>query len=93
MPNDKCTTCGIEMTMPGRCRNCYEVELRLEEYIQSKKGFDFVLKTVLNQIWGNIMEITIDVPKKSIDQLMSVTDSNNKEEAIKKAIDFTNDRY
>ena len=39
------------------------------------------------------MEITIDIPKKSIDQLMSVTNSDNEEGAIKKAIDFTNDGY
>lgn len=39
------------------------------------------------------MEITIDIPKKSIDQLKSATNSDNKEDAIKKAIDFTNDKY
>lgn len=38
-------------------------------------------------------EITIDIPKKSIDQLMAVTHSDNEEEAIKEAVDFTNDRY
>lgn len=39
------------------------------------------------------MKITIDIPKKSIDQLISVTHSDNKEDAIIDAIDFTNDRY
>ena len=44
----KCTTCGIEIEMPGRCRNCYEVELRLKEYIKSKKGRRFVAKILIN---------------------------------------------
>ena len=39
------------------------------------------------------MEITIDIPQKSINQLMAVTDSDNEEDAIKEAIKFTSDRY
>jgi 5S rRNA maturation endonuclease (ribonuclease M5) len=39
------------------------------------------------------MEITIDIPKNTIKELISVTDSDNEGDAIKKAIDFTNDRY
>ena len=39
------------------------------------------------------MEITIDIPKKTIAQLISTTDSDSEENAIKKAIDFTNDKY
>ena len=39
------------------------------------------------------MKITIDIPKNTIKELISVTDSDNEEDAIKKAIDFTNDRY
>ena len=39
------------------------------------------------------MKITIDIPKKTIDQLISATSADNEEDAIKKAIDFTNDRY
>lgn len=39
------------------------------------------------------MKITIDIPQKSIDQLISVTNSDNEEDAIIEAVNFTNDRY
>ena len=39
------------------------------------------------------MEITIDIPKKTINQLISVTNSDNEKDAIEKAIEFTVDRY
>jgi len=39
------------------------------------------------------MKITIDIPQKTLQQLKSVTNSNNEEDAIAKAIEFTIDRY
>ena len=44
-------------------------------------------------MWGSTMKITIDIPKNTIKELISVTGSDNEEDAIIKAIDFTNDRY
>ena len=39
-----CMTCKAftETGNAGKCENCQEVESRLEEYLKSKKGFNFV---------------------------------------------------
>ena len=42
----KCKTCGAIGAAEGmlpECTNCYEVESRLAEYLQSDKGKQFVL--------------------------------------------------
>ncbi len=48
----KCRTCGADGDMDGTCQecaNCWEVEKRLEDYLRSQKGRDFV-ETALKAI-------------------------------------------
>lgn len=46
----KCKTCGDVGAMSGHlpeCTTCYEVEKRLDEYLKSTKGREFVINALL----------------------------------------------
>lgn len=44
-PLTHCSTCGRE-TISQPCPVCYEVELRLDEYLKSSKGLEFVTQAI-----------------------------------------------
>lgn len=46
-----CTICGelLQIRDGTKCENCYQVESRLEKYIQSKKGRRFVAETLIGR--------------------------------------------
>lgn len=48
----RCTTCGNQLgfydLMRKKCETCHQIESKLEEYIQSKKGRRFVAETLIN---------------------------------------------
>jgi len=38
----RCNTCNRLTSSPVKCNNCWEVEIRIGEYLQSKKGRQLV---------------------------------------------------
>lgn len=52
----KCKTCGAEGDCDGtinECVNCWEVERRLEKYLESRKGKKFVINLLKNMELSN----------------------------------------
>ena len=50
---ENCATCGEPLGFcdfsRGKCEDCYQVESRLEKYVQSKKGRRFVAETLVGR--------------------------------------------
>lgn len=44
----RCNTCNKLTSSPVKCNNCWEVEIRISEYLHSKKGRQLV-RSILDE--------------------------------------------